>query len=104
MSLMTTEAVRAALAWRKVPGLSPRRFWRACELVGDWRELPGAAPARFSAILPSEEARLLMTHPFDVDVSAELAAASQSQATLLTPFEGPYPRLLREIPDAPLLL
>ncbi len=101
---MTNEAVRAALAWRKIPGLSPRRFWRSCARAGDWTKLPGADPSLLGDILPSERTRREITRPFDIDVSAELAAARAAKATLLTPFEGPYPRLLREIPDAPLAL
>jgi DNA processing protein len=101
---MKTEAVRAALAWRKIPGLSPRRFWRVCARAGDWTKLPGADPSLFGDILPSERTCRDLTRPFDLDVSAEISAAREAGATLLTPFEGPYPRLLREIPDAPLLL
>jgi len=104
MRSMTTDAIRAALAWRKVPGLTPRRFWTACSLAGGWTKLPGADPSLFGDILSSERTRRELTRPFDVDVSAELAAAREAKATLLTPFEGPYPRLLREIPDAPLVL
>ncbi|MGH9441344.1 MAG: DNA-processing protein DprA [Thermoanaerobaculia bacterium] len=101
---MATDAVRAALAWRKVPGLSPRRFWRACARAGAWTKLPDSDPSLFGDILPSERTCRELTRPFDIDVSSELAAAREAKATLLTPFEGPYPRLLREIPDAPLVL
>ena len=101
---MTSEAVRAALAWRKIPGLSTRRFWRACAQAGDWRGILAADPDLFASILPSPEARSRLTRPFDIDVSEELESAVRSGCALLTPFEGPYPRLLREIPDAPLLL
>jgi DNA processing protein len=101
---MISEAVHAALAWRKIPSLSTRRFWRACGEAGGWQRLIGADPDLFSSMVPSPEARRSMTRPFEADVEAECEAARRSSAMLLTPFEGPYPRLLREIPDAPLLL
>ncbi len=101
---MTNEAVRAALAWKKIPGLSPRRFWRSCARAGDWTKLPGADPSLFGDILPSGRTCRDITRPFEIDVSEELEGARKAQAILLTPFEGPYPRLLREIPDAPLVL
>jgi DNA processing protein len=104
MRSTTNDAVRAALAWRKVPGLTARRFWRACARAGGWTKLAGADPSLFGDILPDERTRRGLTTPFGIDVSSELAAAEEARATLLTPFEGPYPRLLREIPDAPLLL
>ena len=101
---MTSNAVRAALAWKKILGRSPRRFWRACSKAGDWTRIPGADPSLFSDILPSERTCIEFIRPFDVDVSSEIDAAARAGATLLTPFEGPYPRLLREIPDTPLVL
>ena len=100
----SSDALRAAIAWTKIPGLTPRAFWGAHAAAGDWRALIGADPSRFSGIVRSEAAARALTRPFEIESSAEIAAARKSGASLLTPFEGPYPRLLREIPDAPLLL
>lgn len=100
----SSEAERAALAWTKVPGLTPRRFWSAHAAAGGWRQLIGADPASLAEAAGSEAIARPLTRPFDIDVTGELAAARRAGATLLTPFEGPYPRLLREIPDAPLVL
>ena len=100
----TSETARVALAWSKIPGLSLRRFWRACEAAGGWRALVGGEPARWSGVVRSETAAAMLARPFEIDVAAELAAAERSGFRLLTPFEEPYPALLREIPDAPLVL
>ncbi len=98
------EAARLALAWSKVPGVSLRRFWKACDAAGGWREIVGGDPSRWAGVVRSETAARILARPFDVDVSAEIAATERSGTRLLTPFEGPYPPLLREIPDAPLVL
>ncbi|HKB71044.1 MAG TPA: DNA-processing protein DprA [Thermoanaerobaculia bacterium] len=98
------ETARLALAWSKIPGLSLRRFWKACDAAGGWRELVGGEPSRWAGVVRSETAARLLARPFDVDVSAEVAAAERSGFRLLNPFEGAYPALLREIPDAPLVL
>ena len=99
-----SDAVRAALAWSRIPGLTPRRFWQCAELCGGWRELLGADPSLFGRIIPLTESIRALVSPDDSRVPEELAALERSGAFLLTPFEGPYPRLLREIPDAPLVL
>ena len=99
-----SEAARLALAWSKIPRLSLRRFWKACEAAGGWRDLVGGDPSRWEAVVRSETAARLLTRPFEIDVAGEVAAAERSGFHLLNPFDGPYPPLLREIPDAPLVL
>jgi DNA processing protein len=85
-------------------GVTPRRFWRAAEAAGGWNALIGANPDLMTEIFRSREAAVAVTRPFEIDVTPELAAAERAGAAILTPFEGPYPRLLREIPDPPLAL
>ena len=87
-----SDATRAAVGWSKTLGPSTRRFWAALARVGQWERLAGDAAAEG---LPD---------PFSVDASAEISAAARAGATLLSPLAGPYPRLLREIPDPPILL
>lgn len=99
-----TEATRVALAWSKIPGLTPRRFWRLHEAAGGWRALIGADPESLVAAARSETVARAVARPFDADVSAEIAAVERVGITLLDPFEGAYPELLRQIPDAPLVL
>lgn len=98
------EAVRVALAWSRMPGLSPRRFWKLHERAGGWRALVGADPEPLASAVRSEAVARSATRPFDVDVSGELAAARRAGVAILNPFDGPYPPLLREIPDSPLVL
>jgi len=98
------EAARVALAWSKVPGLSLRRFCKMHEAAGGWRQLIGADPGPLSAAARSEARARAATRPFEIDVSAEVAAAEGAGVAILNPFEGPYPPLLREIPDPPLVL
>src|SRR5215472_8489849 len=98
------DSARAALAWSKISGLTPRRFWAALATVGDWRDLIGADPGPLASTVRSAAVARALTRPFEIDISAELEAIRSARSTLLTPFEGPYPRLLREIPDAPLVL
>jgi DNA processing protein len=102
--MSASETSRVALAWSKMPGLSLRRFWKAHETAGGWRALIGGDPGRLAGAVRSETLARAITRPFEIDVSAEVDAALRSGATILTPFEGPYPALLREIPDAPLVL
>jgi DNA processing protein len=102
--MTVSESARAALAWSKIPELSLRRFWKAHEAAGGWRELIEADPGRLAGLLRSEALARAITRPFDLDVSSDLAAAERSGGAMLNPFEGPYPPLLREIPDAPLVL
>lgn len=102
--MSVAEAARLALAWSKIPGLSVRRFWKACEAVGGWREIVGGDPSRWEGVVRSETAARRLARPFEIDVSAELASGERAGLRLLNPFEGPYPPLLREIPDAPLVL
>jgi len=102
--MSVAESARLALAWSKIPGLSPRRFWRACEAAGGWREIVGGDPSRWAGVVRSETAARLLARPFDIDVAEEIAATDRSGTRLLTALEGPYPPLLREIPDAPLVL
>ncbi len=99
-----SDSVRAALAWSRIPGLTPRAFWNACAKAGDWRALLGADPSSLASAARSEEIARALARPFDLDVTAEIRAVKKAGAAILTPFEGPYPRLLREIPDAPLVL
>src|SRR5512142_2045971 len=99
-----TEVARLALAWSRIPGVSLRRFWKACEAAGGWREIVGSEPSRWAGVVRSETAARMLARPFDVDVSSEIAATERSGTRLLTALEGPYPPLLREIPDAPLVL
>jgi DNA processing protein len=100
----STDTIRAALAWRRIPRVTPRRFWQAASLAGGWRRLIGADPEIFTDIFRSAAAARAVTRPFEIDVTEDLEAADRVGAVLLTPFDGPYPRLLREIPDAPLAL
>jgi DNA processing protein len=51
----------------------------------------------------TETIRALVS-PDESKLARQVEALERSGASLLTPFEGPYPRLLREIPDAPLVL
>jgi len=97
------EPARLALAWSKIPGVSLRRFWKACEVAGGWREIVGGDPSRWAGVVRSETAARLLARPFEVDVADEVAATDRSGTRLLTALEGPYPPLLREIPDAPLV-
>jgi DNA processing protein len=99
-----SEGTRVALAWSKVPGLSLRRFWKAHEVSGGWRALIGADPERIAQAVRSFEVARTVARPFEIDVAEELAAAERAGVTILNPFEGPYPALLRETPDAPLVL
>ncbi len=103
-SMALPESTRFALAWSKIPGLSLPRFWRACEAAGGWTALPGGDPSRWAGVVRSETAAAMLARPFAIDVAGEIAAAERTGFRLLTPFEGPYPALLREIPDAPLVL
>jgi DNA processing protein len=86
------ETLRAALGWNRLHGPAPRRFWAAAASAGGWEALLESGAAALAG------------DPFSVDVSADLDRARASGAMLLTPFYGPYPRLLREICDAPLVL
>jgi DNA processing protein len=99
-----SDAAWAALAWSRIPGLTPRAFWDAIAAAGDWRGLIGADPSAIAGAVHSEEMARAITRPFETDVAEELKATRKAGAAILTPFEGPYPRLLREIPDAPLVL
>ena len=99
-----SEEARVALAWSKVPGLSLRRFWKAHESVGGWRALIGADPARLVDSTRSLSAARSLARPFEIDISEELAAVERAGVALLQPFDGPYPALLRETPDPPLVL
>jgi DNA processing protein len=87
-----------------MPGLSLRRFWKLHETAGGWRGLIGADPRPLVAAARSEAVARAATRPFDVDVSEDLAAARDAGVSILNPFEGPYPALLREISDPPLVL
>src|SRR5580765_3861260 len=98
------EATRVALAWSRMPGLSPRRFWKLHEAAGGWRGLIGADPLPLVPAARSEALARAATRPFDVDVTGDLAEARRAGVAILNPFEGPYPPLLREIPDPPLVL
>jgi DNA processing protein len=98
------EATRVALAWSRMPGLSPRRFWKLQEAAGGWRGLIGADPLPLVPAARSEALARAATRPFDVDVTGDLAEARRAGVSILNPFEGPYPPLLREIPDPPLVL
>jgi len=98
------EALRVALAWSRIPGLTLRRFWKLHEVAGGWRRLIGADPEPLVSAARSEPVARAATRPFDVDVSEDLAAARRAGVAILNPFEGPYPPLLREIPDPPLVL
>lgn len=100
----SSDAIRAALSWSRIPGLTPRAFWSGVAAAGDWRALIGADPSSLASAVRSEEIARALTRPFDTDVRSEILAIKKAGAAILTPFEGPYPRLLREIPDAPLVL
>jgi DNA processing protein len=102
--MSVAESARLALAWSKIPGVSLRRFWRACDAAGGWRGIVDGDPSRWAGVVRSETAARMLARPYDVDVSAEIAATERSATRLLTALEGPYPALLREIPDAPLVL
>jgi DNA processing protein len=87
-----------------MPGLSLRRFWKLHEAAGGWRGLIGADPLPLVPAARSEALARAATRPFDVDVTGDLAEARRAGVSILNPFEGPYPPLLREIPDPPLVL
>lgn len=98
------DSTRAALAWSRMPRVTLHRFWEAVTRVQGWRALIGSDPSLLEPVFRSHEIAFAVTRPFEVDILPELAAARRAGARILTPFEGPYPRLLREIPDAPLVL
>ncbi len=102
--MKTDDVARIALAWARTPGVSARRFWRVHAKAGGWRQILESRPEDLLPEAGSEEAARGLTRPWETDVSEEVDAAARAEACVLTPFAGPYPRLLREVPDAPLLL
>ena len=83
------EPARLALAWSKIPGVSLRRFWKACEAAGGWREIVGGDPSRWAGVVRSETAARLLARPFEVDVADEVAATDRSGTRLLTALGAP---------------
>ncbi|HET7453147.1 MAG TPA: hypothetical protein VFL12_10425, partial [Thermoanaerobaculia bacterium] len=59
----TPESARLALAWSKIPGLSLRRFWRACDAAGGWQALAGGDPSRWSGVVRSETVAAMLARP-----------------------------------------
>lgn len=93
------------LGFSLVPGIGPKRLLLLTQAFGALRSAWEASDAHLRAAgLDSESAANLLQTRAQVDLDRELAKIERVGASLLTPEDGNYPSLLKNLPDPPLAL
>ena len=102
---MTPQQLACWLALKRLPGLGHRGQQQLLAHFGDPEQLFAARHSAWKAAgLSAELVTQLQGGPATCNIEADLAWLAQPGTAVLTWLDADYPRLLREIPDPPMLL